>query len=105
MSGTFKNISLLKTRDPGELPRVVCTLHLSACCAIDKASSTKSLACLVPLGGLSCTSVLKTFPTVWCIRSQTALAVGLQLVVGTSLMLDRSKSFWNFHPVNLPPLS
>ena len=40
----FKNISLLKTSDPGELLRVVCTPHLSQCCAIPKASLTKFLA-------------------------------------------------------------
>ena len=50
ISGMFKNMSLLKTRDPGELPSIECTLHLSAWFAIDKASLTNSLACLVPLG-------------------------------------------------------
>ena len=43
ISGTFKNISLLKARDPGVLPIVVAIVHRIACIAVDNAASIMSL--------------------------------------------------------------
>ena len=98
-------MSLLKTNDPGLLPKVVCTLHRMARCAIESASSMRYFASVVLFGGSSCMSVRKTLPTVWCMCSQMTLACDFYAVVGTSVMLEFFKSCWNSHPVNSPPLS
>ncbi len=55
------------------LPKVECTPTCMACIAIDNASSTYCAA-------------LRTFPTVCCILSHTALDCGFDAVVHTSLM-------------------
>ncbi len=44
IKGMSRNMSLLKTKLPGLLPRVVCILALIACIAMDSASSTNSFA-------------------------------------------------------------
>jgi len=83
----FKNMSLLKTKLPGLLPSVVCTPALIACDAMESASSTNSFAEVIFCGGLPCSSVLRTLPTVWCILSHTALDYGFFALVHTSLII------------------
>ena len=104
--GMFKNTSRLKTKAPGLLPNVVCTLVLSACDVIERASSIKSLASVKFSTGLSlpCRRVRRILPIVWCILSHTEFAVGLYVDVTTLLILDISIFFWNSHPINSPPL-
>ena len=87
ISGMLRNMSLLNTSQPGLLPRVVCTPVLIACEAIDNASSIRSFAPITIIGGSSSNRVRRMLPTVWCILSHTEFAVGLRLVVETSLML------------------
>jgi len=72
ISGTFRNMSLAKAREPGALPRVVATVVRMACIVVANASSTMSQAEAIFCGGLVCTRVLSTLLTVWCIRSQIA---------------------------------
>ena len=105
MSGMFKNMSLLNTKFPGLLPKVVCTPVRMACMAIDSASSMKSFALVTSQGGSSCSKVRKMLPTVWCICSQIALACGFLLDVGASLILQLWRRNWNSGPTNSPPLS
>ena len=57
MSGMFRNTSLLKTRLPGLLPKVVWMLVRMACVAIDSASSMKAFALVTSHGGLPCRRV------------------------------------------------
>ncbi len=105
MSRMFRNMSLLKIRLPGLLPKVVWILVLMACVAINSASSMKSFAFLMSCGGSPCRRVRRTFPTVWCICSQIALACGFLLDVGASLILHPWRRNWNFGPTNSLPLS
>jgi len=49
-------------------------------------------------------SVLKTLPTVWCVRSHIALTCGFLLVVGTFLIQQPSNNSWDSGSINLPPL-
>ena len=102
-NGMFKNMSLLNTRLPGLLPRVVWIPALMACIAIDSASSTYGYAFTIFCGGLPCSNVLRTFPTVWCILSHTALDCGFFAVVHTSLMWQFCNNVWNSGPVNSVP--
>ncbi len=64
INGMLRNMSLLKTRLPGLLPNMECTPACMACTAIDYASSTYCAAFSIFCGGLPCSSVLRTFPTV-----------------------------------------
>ncbi len=66
MSGMFSNMSLLKTRLPGLLPKpkVVWMLVRMAWVAIDNASSMKLFALVTSCGGSPCGRVCRTFPTV-----------------------------------------
>jgi hypothetical protein len=50
-------------------------------------------------GGSPCNNVLKTFRTVWCILSHTALDCGFFAVVHTSLMWQFCNSVWKLSPV------
>ncbi len=81
----------------------------SACCVlvIANASSMKSFACALVIccGGCPCSSVLKTLPTVWCVRSHIALTCEFLLVVGTFLIRQPSNKSWNSGSINSPPLS
>ncbi len=107
INGTFKNMSLLKTKLPGLLPKVECVPAHMACIMIDNASSINFLA-LAPVaccGGWPCSSVLNAFPTVWCMCSHIALACGFLLVVWMSLILQLCSENWTSGPMNLPPLS
>ncbi len=54
-------------------PKVECSPACMACIAIDNASYTYCSALALFCGGLPCNGVLRTFPTVWCILSHTAL--------------------------------
>ena len=63
----FVDLSLLNTKEPGLLPRVVWIPALIACVAMDSASSTNSFAVVMFCGGSLCNRVLRTLPTVWCI--------------------------------------
>jgi hypothetical protein len=76
INGMLRNMSLLNTRLPGLLPKVECTPARMACMAIDNALSTYCAALANFCGGLPCNNVLRTFPTVWCILSHTALDCG-----------------------------
>ena len=107
IKGMFRNMSLLKTKLPGLLPSVECIPARIACIAIANASSMKSFARapVICCGGCPCSSVLRTFPTVWCMRLHIALACGFLLVVGTSLIWQPSNKSWNSGPINSPPLS
>ncbi len=105
ISSTFNNISGVKARAPGILPKVVAMVVCIACIAVASSSSIMSLAWVILCGGLVCTSVFRTLFTVWCILSQIALDCGFLLVEHTSLMLKISNSHWKFCPMNLPPLS
>jgi hypothetical protein len=67
---------LLNTRLPGLLPKVECNPACMACIAIDNGLSTYCAALAIFCGGLPCNNVLRTFPTVWCILSHTALGCG-----------------------------
>jgi hypothetical protein len=60
----FKNMSLLKTRLPGLLPKVVWTPVRIVCVAIDSASSMQSFALVTSRGGPPGRRVCRTFPTV-----------------------------------------
>ncbi len=64
MSGMFRNMSQLKIRLPGLLPKVVWMPVLMACVAIDSASSMKSFALVTSCGGSPCRRVRRTFTTV-----------------------------------------
>jgi hypothetical protein len=86
INGMLRNMSLLNTRLPGLLPKVDCTPARMVWIAIDNALSTYCAALAIFCGGLPCNSVLRTFPTVWCILSHTALDYGFFAVVHTSLM-------------------
>ena len=103
INGMFRNMSLLKTKEPGLLPRVVWIPALIACVAMDSASSTNSFAVAMFCGGSLCNRVLRTLPTVWCILSHTAFACGFFALVHTSLMRQFSRSVWNSGPVNSVP--
>ncbi len=105
MSGMFRNMSLLKTRLPGLLPKVVWMPVCIAFVTIDSASSMMSFALVRSCGDSPCRRVCKTFPTVWCIHSQIALACGFLLDVGASLILHSWRRNWNSCPTNSPPLS
>ncbi len=97
-------MSLFNTRLPGLLPKVECTPACMACIAIDNASSSYCAVLAIFCGGLpSCNSVLRTFPTLWCILSHTALDCGFFAVVHTSLMWQFCNSVWNSDPVNSVP--
>ncbi len=100
IKGILRKISLLNTRLPGLLPKVECTLALMACIVIDSASSTYCSALAIFCGGLPCSNVLRTFPTVWFILSHTALDCGFFALVHTSLMWLFCNSVWNSGPVN-----
>jgi hypothetical protein len=104
MSGVFRNMSLLKTRLPGLLPKVVWMSVFMACVAIDSASSMKYFALITTCGGYLCRRVCRRFPTVWSIRSQIALACGFLLDVGASLILHPWRRNRNSGPTNSPPL-
>ncbi len=69
----FRNMSLLKTEEPGLLPSVVWIPALIACIAMDSASSTNSFAVVMFCGGSLCNRVLRTLPTVCCICLLIAL--------------------------------
>jgi hypothetical protein len=73
INGMLRNMSLLQTRLPRLLPKVECTPARMVCIAIDNASSTYCSALAIFCGGLPCNSVLRTFPTVWCILLHTEL--------------------------------
>jgi hypothetical protein len=105
MSGMLRNMSLLKTRLPGLLPKVVWMLICIGCVAIDSASSMKSFALVTSHGGSPCRRVCRSFPTVWCICSQIALTCGFLLDVGASLILYHWRKKWNSGPTNSPPLT
>ncbi len=105
MSGMFRNTSLLKTRLPGLLPKVVWMPVRMACVAINSASSMKSFALVTSRRGSPCRRVRRTFPTIWCIRSQIASACGFLLDAGASLILHPWRRNWNSCPTNSPPLS
>ena len=78
IKGILRNMSLLKTKLPGLLPNVEYVPARIACIVIANASSMKSFA-HAPVnccGGCPCSSVLKTFPTVWCMRLHIALVCG-----------------------------
>ncbi len=92
IKGMLKNMSLLKTKLPGLLPRVVCTPALIAYVAMESASSTSSFAMVIFFGGSPCKNVLRTLPTVWCILSHTALDCRFFALVHTSLMWQFSNS-------------
>ncbi len=98
-------MSLLKTKEPGLLPIAVCIPALTACIAMDGASSTNSFAVVMFCGGSLCNRVLRlrTLPTVWCIRLHTAFATGFFALVHTSLMRQLSKSVWNLGRTNSVP--
>ena len=98
-------MSLLNTSKPGLLPRVVWTPVLFTWEAMDNALFIRSFAAITVIGGSSSNKVHRMLPTVWCILSHTEFAVGLQLVVETSLMLHLASNSWNSHPMNSPPLS
>jgi hypothetical protein len=100
-------MSLLKTRLPGLRPSVECVPARIACIVIANALSMKSFARapVICCGSCLCSSVLRMFPTVWCMRSHIALACGFLLVVGTSLIRQPSNKSWNSGPTNSPPLS
>ncbi len=104
MSGRLRNMSLLKMRLPGLLPKVVWMLVRIVCVAIDSTSSMKSFALVTSHGGSLCRRVHRTFPTIWCIRSHIALACGFLLDVGASLILHSWRRNWNSGPTNSPPL-
>ncbi len=73
IKGSLRNMSLLNVRLPKLLSRVECIAALMACIAMDKASLMYSLALNMSGGGSPCNNVLRTFPTVCCILSHTAL--------------------------------
>jgi hypothetical protein len=58
INGMLRNMSLLKTRFPGLLPKVECTPACMACIAIDNASCT----CNIFRGGYHVTVFLEHFP-------------------------------------------
>ena len=87
ISGMLRNMSLLNTSEPGLLPRLVYTPVFIACEAIDNALSIRSFVAITVIGGSSSNSVRRMLPTVWYILLHTEFAVGLRLVVETSLML------------------
>ncbi len=101
----LRNMSLLKIRLPGLLPKVVWMLERIAYVAIDNALFIKSFTLVTSCGGSPCRRVCRTFPTVWCIHSQIALACRSLLDVGASLILHPWKRNWNSGPTNSPPLS
>ncbi len=74
---------------------------------IANSSSMKSFACapVICCGSCLCSSVLKTLPTVWCVRSHIALTCGFLLVVGTFLIRQPSNKSWKSGSINSPPLS
>ena len=61
MSGMFRNMSLLKMRLPGLLPKVVWMPVCMGCVAMDSASSMKSFALVTSRGGSPCRRVHRTF--------------------------------------------
>ena len=63
IKGMFKNISRLKTRLPGLLPKVVCMLERMACIAVEGASAINSLAAPTVLGGFTYNNVHSMLPT------------------------------------------
>jgi hypothetical protein len=99
----LRNMSLLKTRLPGLLPKVEYIPACMVCIAIDNALSTYCSVLAIFCGGLPCNHVLRTFPTVWCILSHTALDCGFFAVVHTSLIRQFCNSIWNSGPVNSVP--
>jgi hypothetical protein len=86
INGMLRNMSLLNTRLPGLLPKMECTSAHMVCIAIDNALFIYSAALAIFCGGLPYNNILRTFPTVWCILSHTALDCGFFAVVHTSLM-------------------
>jgi hypothetical protein len=86
IKGILRNMSLLKTRLPGLLPKVECIPALIACIAMDSALSTNSFASAIFCGGSPCNNVLRIFSTFWCILLQIALDWGVLALVHTSLM-------------------
>jgi hypothetical protein len=63
----------LNVKLPKLLSRVECIAALMACIAMDNASSMYLLALTMSGGGSLCNNVLRTFPSIWCILSHTAL--------------------------------
>ena len=98
-------MSLPNTKDPGDTLSVVVTFTHIEFIAVAIAWSIISAALATVLGGLVSSRTQSTFPTVWCILSQIALAWGFQLVVGTSLIEAAFNKSWNSQLVNSPPLS
>ncbi len=103
INGMLRNMSLSNSRSPGRLPKVERTPACMACIAIDNASSTFCAALAIFYGGCPCNNVLRTFPTVWCILSHTALDCGFFAVGHTSLIWQFCNSIWNTGPMNSVP--
>ena len=61
INGILRNMSLLKTRLPGMLPKVDCTPACMTCIAIDNASSTYCSALAIFLGGYHVVVFLEHF--------------------------------------------
>ncbi len=74
------------------------------CVPIDSALSMKSFVLVTSRGGSPCRRVCRTFPTVWCIRSQIALACGFLLDVGAYLILHPWRRNYNSGLTNSTPL-
>ena len=98
-------MSLPNTKDPGDPLSVVVMFTLIECIAVASSGLIRSTAFATVLGGWVYRRTWSTFPTLWYILSQIALAWGFLLVVGTSLIEVAFSKFWNPQPVNSPQLS
>ena len=99
------NMSHQNTRSPEDVFIAPVIVHLRACTQVANVMSITCSACLNQ--GSSCVFMMmqRILPSFWCINLHMMIDCRLFTVVSESKMECLVVMFWNFRPMNSPPLS